>query len=58
MHDGSLLNTDEQLLSKMADDDRQAFTFLYRRYWEGLFINRRKELHIQGSVAALKEKTL
>jgi RNA polymerase sigma-70 factor (ECF subfamily) len=76
MHDGSLLNTDEQLLSKMADDDRQAFTSLYRRYWEELFItaaktlrgkeeaadvvqdvflslwNRRKELHIQGSVAA------
>lgn len=76
IHNGSVLNTDEQLLSKMADGDRQAFTFLYRRYWEELFItsaktlrgkdeaadivqdvflslwNRRKELNIQGSVAA------
>jgi RNA polymerase sigma-70 factor, Bacteroides expansion family 1 len=76
IHNGSVLNTDEQLLGKMADGDRQAFTFLYRRYWEALFItaaktlrgkeeaadvvqdvflslwNRRKELNIQGSVAA------
>ena len=37
IHNGSVLNTDEQLLGKMADGDRQAFTFLYRRYWEELF---------------------
>jgi RNA polymerase sigma-70 factor (ECF subfamily) len=71
-----MMDTDEQLLGKMAEGDREAFTFLYRRYWEGLFVtaaktlrgkdeaadvvqdvflslwNRRKELNIQGSIAA------
>jgi RNA polymerase sigma-70 factor (ECF subfamily) len=36
--------TDEQLLQQMADDDRQAFTMLYDRYWEDLFITAAKSL--------------
>ena len=40
--------SDKQLLQRMADSERQAFTLLYRRYWEELFITaaralRRKE---------------
>ena len=30
--------TDETLLRRMAGNDREAFTSLYRRYWEPLFI--------------------
>jgi len=39
-----MMNTDEQLLQEMADGDRLAFTLLYRRYWEGLFITAAKAL--------------
>lgn len=39
-----MINTDEQLLQQMADGDRQAFTILYRRYWEDLFITATKAL--------------
>ena len=39
-----MMYTDEQLLQQMADDDRQAFTMLYRRYWEDLFITAAKAL--------------
>lgn len=37
-------HTDEALLKQMAEDDREAFTLLYRRYWEGLFITAAKAL--------------
>jgi RNA polymerase sigma-70 factor (family 1) len=33
-----IVQTDEQLLQQMADGNRTAFTALYRRYWEELFI--------------------
>jgi RNA polymerase sigma-70 factor (ECF subfamily) len=73
---GLIIDTDAKLLQQMAVDDNCAFTTLYRRYWEALFVtaakalrskseaadmvqdvflslwNRRKELNIQGSVAA------
>jgi len=39
-----MVYTDEQLLQQIADDDRTAFTILYRRYWEGLFITASKVL--------------
>lgn len=42
--------TDEQLLQQMADDDRQAFTMLYHRYWEDMFITAAKAL--RGKEAA------
>ncbi|MEO8860300.1 MAG: RNA polymerase sigma-70 factor [Ginsengibacter sp.] len=45
------LNTcDEQLLQQMAGGDRQAFTELYKRYWEDLFITSAKAL--RGKEAA------
>lgn len=33
-----VVQTDEQLLQQMADGNRIAFTALYRRYWEELFV--------------------
>jgi RNA polymerase sigma-70 factor (family 1) len=35
----TVLDSDEDLLHRMADDDQAAFTCLYRRHWEGLFIS-------------------
>ena len=40
--------TDKELLQQMAEDDSMAFTMLYRRYWEELFVIAAK---------ALREKT-
>lgn len=34
----SVLDSDENLLYRMANDDQTAFTTLYRRHWEALFI--------------------
>lgn len=39
-----MLHTDEQLLQQMAAGERQAFTLLYRRYWEDLFVTAAKTL--------------
>lgn len=36
--------SDEQLLQQMSGGDRQAFTTLYQRYWEDLFITAAKAL--------------
>jgi RNA polymerase sigma-70 factor (family 1) len=71
-----LTHTDDVLLTRMSNDDQEAFTLIYRRYWEELFVtaakalrgqqeaedvvqdvflsiwNRRKELHIEGSLDA------
>lgn len=44
MQETLMMYTDEQLLQQMADDNRQAFTMLYRRYWEDLFITAAKAL--------------
>jgi len=40
--------TDKELLQQIAEDDSMAFTMLYRRYWEELFVTAAK---------ALREKT-
>ena len=45
-----MMFTDEQLLQQMVEDDRQAFTMLYHRYWEDLFITAVKAL--RGKEAA------
>jgi RNA polymerase sigma-70 factor (family 1) len=34
----TVLDSDDDLLTRMADDDQAAFTSLYRRHWEALFI--------------------
>lgn len=39
-----MVYTDEQLLQQIAYDDRTAFTVLYRRYWEQLFVTASKAL--------------
>ena len=39
-----IIHTDEALLRLMAAGDQQAFSQLYRRYWEGLFITAAKAL--------------
>ncbi len=39
-----MMFTDEQLLLQMAGGARQAFTELYKRYWEDLFITAAKAL--------------
>jgi RNA polymerase sigma-70 factor (family 1) len=35
----TVLDSDEDLLHRMAEDDQAAFTCLYRRHWEALFIS-------------------
>ena len=40
----TLQTSDEQLLQQMSGGDMQAFTELYRRYWEDLFITATKAL--------------
>jgi len=47
----AILNTDEQLVQQMADGDREAFTVLYRRYWEQLFITAAKALRSKEEAA-------
>ncbi len=46
-----LMDTDQELLQQMADDNRRAFTMLYRRYWEDLFITAAKALRGKGEAA-------
>jgi RNA polymerase sigma-70 factor (ECF subfamily) len=77
-----IIHTDESLLQRMRSDDQEAFSLIYRRYWEGLFItaakalrgkqeaedvvqdvflslwNRRKELNIEGSLAAYLQTSI
>jgi RNA polymerase sigma-19 factor, ECF subfamily len=46
-----LIFTDAELLRQMAEGDNQAFTLLYRRYWEGLFITAAKALRSKEEAA-------
>jgi RNA polymerase sigma-70 factor (ECF subfamily) len=46
-----MMYTNEQLLQQMSDGDRQAFTMLYRRYWEDLFITAAKALRAKEAAA-------
>jgi RNA polymerase sigma-70 factor (family 1) len=43
MVDGAIY-TDDVLLSRMREDDSEAFTLIYRRYWEDLFVTAAKAL--------------
>ena len=43
--------SDENLLKQMACDDRDAFSLLYSRYWEDLFITSAKALRSQEEAA-------
>jgi len=43
MVDGTIY-TDDVLLSRMREDDSEAFTLIYRRYWEDLFVTAAKVL--------------
>ena len=33
-----MLHTDNELLRLIGEDNEEAFSFLYKRYWEELFI--------------------
>ncbi len=43
--------TDQALLKAMAADDREAFTMLYRRYWEDLFATAARVLRSKEEAA-------
>ncbi len=38
------LHTDKELLQRISEDDSMAFTTLYRRYWEDMFLTATKAL--------------
>jgi len=46
-----VIETDGKLLRQMADGNNQAFTTLYRRYWEGLFVTAAKALRSKEEAA-------
>jgi RNA polymerase sigma-70 factor (ECF subfamily) len=48
-----VIHTDEILLSLVADGDKEAFTMLYRRYWEDLFISAARALRSKTDAADL-----
>jgi RNA polymerase sigma-70 factor (family 1) len=47
------VHTDETLLSLVADGDKEAFTMLYRRYWQSLFASAAKALRSKTDAADL-----
>ena len=47
------IHTDETLLSLVADGDKEAFTMLYRRYWESLFATAARALRSKAEAADL-----
>ncbi len=48
-----VIHTDETLLSLVADGDKDAFTMLYRRYWESLFTSAARALRSKTDAADL-----
>jgi len=48
-----VIHTDETLLSLVADGDKEAFTMLYRRYWEALFATAARALRSKTDAADL-----
>ena len=48
-----VIHTDETLLSLVADGDKEAFTMLYRRYWEDLFTSAARALRSKTDAADL-----
>lgn len=51
--EATLLHTDETLLSLVADGDKDAFTMLYRRYWQSLFTSAARALRSKTDAADL-----
>lgn len=51
--EATVVHTDETLLSLVADDDKDAFTMLYRRYWESLFATAARALRSKTDAADL-----
>jgi RNA polymerase sigma-70 factor (family 1) len=51
--EAAILHTDESLLLLVADGDKQAFTMLYRRYWQSLFTTAAKALRSKTDAADL-----
>lgn len=51
IRDTLVMYSDQELLQQMANDNRQAFTILYRRYWEDLFISAAKALRSKEEAA-------
>ena len=47
------VHTDETLLSLVADGDKEAFTMLYRRYWQSLFTTAARALRSKTEAADL-----
>ena len=48
---GVIIDTDAKLLEQIAAGDNRAFTTLYRRYWEGLFVTAAKALRSKEEAA-------
>jgi RNA polymerase sigma-70 factor (family 1) len=48
-----IAHTDETLLSLVGDGDKEAFTMLYRRYWESLFATAARALRSKTDAADL-----
>jgi RNA polymerase sigma-70 factor (family 1) len=48
-----VIHTDETLLALVADGDKEAFTMLYRRYWESLFVSAARALRSKTDAADL-----
>lgn len=48
-----VIHTDEILLSQVADGDKDAFTIIYRRYWQSLFTTAAKALRSKTDAADL-----
>jgi RNA polymerase sigma-19 factor, ECF subfamily len=51
--EATLLHTDETLLSLVADGDKDAFTMLYRRYWQSLYTSAARALRSKTDAADL-----
>lgn len=51
-----VIHTDEVLLRLMASDDSEAFTLLYRRHWEALFITAVKAIQSKEDAADIVQE--
>jgi DNA-directed RNA polymerase specialized sigma24 family protein len=50
------IHTDDTLLALMANDDKDAFTMLYRRYWESMFLTAAKALRSQDDAGDMVQE--
>jgi RNA polymerase sigma-70 factor (family 1) len=50
------IHTDDTLLALMANDDKDAFTILYRRYWESMFVTAAKALRSQDDAGDMVQE--